>query len=858
MHNGNRRLELCVAAHPRVYSSDNGKRTGMEAAAAGTARHIRSLRGLMPLLVIVIIGLTATTAVAAERTATTPAYYLVFEWQPDGSVLTRHAEQVELRTPLESLPAGEMGRRLAAADRSSEEIGVVLRNQEGQVVYENTVRVSTWLRGEFYRDAPAGESNIDAHLIPMDSTAFAVRVPIVSGAQLTLEPGQSSRLAGTATFDLDALAAGAQRARSVAPEPPPLPGWSNGDPGNRFDLLIMGDGYTSAQQAQFQNDALQLANSFFSLTPYQEYLNYVNVAALFVASVDSGADQPPYSSTCTENARLQTCCGDTDAIGEGSSFVNTAFDGSFCSYNIQRLVTVDTAKVYTAAAAEPNWDAIMVLVNDTTYGGSGGEISVVSTNSLSANIAQHEMGHSFTQLADEYETAYPRYPPCSDVTGPPFCEPNVTDQTSRSQIKWTRWIAPSTLVPTTAPPLNATDAGLWQGARYLSSGMYRQGYNCLMRSLGTPFGDVASEAYATRLYQGGWGAPAGGVDNIEPGTESPAAGSVEVPSTTGATFSATVLGPSGGPDVTAVWRLDGSPVSTSSLATGATASYAFVQPVGTYTLKLEVTDTSPIIHSTLQSSFTSSRTWIVAVTNCGDGVVDPGEQCDDGNTVDGDGCSATCQSELISGGSAKNDCLHEWLAGAVAVRDRKGFPRNRIECTDDDPNCDFGASPNDNACTFHVAMCLNVTESRFACPAEDVTQVSLKQPNEVSPRDAIDAANRDALEAALAGLGGVIRGQCVNRGAKRGQLCAVNTDCDITPGSGECQGRLVAFDPPLNAADRCTSVADIKVPLRTTTRGLRTGRKVLTLAVTPSKDPVTGRRRANDRDTLTLVCKPKS
>lgn len=30
---------------------------------------------------------------------------------------------------------------------------------------------------------------------------------------------------------------------------------------------------------------------------------------------------------------------------------------------------------------------------------------------------------------------------------------------------------------------------------------------------------------------------------------------------------------------------------------------------------------------------------------CGDGVVDPGEQCDDGNTVSGDGCSSTCTIE---------------------------------------------------------------------------------------------------------------------------------------------------------------------------------------------------------------------
>ena len=30
---------------------------------------------------------------------------------------------------------------------------------------------------------------------------------------------------------------------------------------------------------------------------------------------------------------------------------------------------------------------------------------------------------------------------------------------------------------------------------------------------------------------------------------------------------------------------------------------------------------------------------------CGNGVIDPGETCDDGNTVSGDGCSSTCQIE---------------------------------------------------------------------------------------------------------------------------------------------------------------------------------------------------------------------
>jgi len=34
---------------------------------------------------------------------------------------------------------------------------------------------------------------------------------------------------------------------------------------------------------------------------------------------------------------------------------------------------------------------------------------------------------------------------------------------------------------------------------------------------------------------------------------------------------------------------------------------------------------------------------------CGDGILDAGEQCDDGNNIDSDGCSATCQVEVVGG-----------------------------------------------------------------------------------------------------------------------------------------------------------------------------------------------------------------
>ena len=76
----------------------------------------------------------------------------------------------------------------------------------------------------------------------------------------------------------------------------------------------------------------------------------------------------------------------------------------------------------TAAANVPDWDKILVLVNDSEYGGSGGTLGVGTTHSAAVQIMQHEFGHSFTKLADEYETAYPGFPACSDLTAPGNCE----------------------------------------------------------------------------------------------------------------------------------------------------------------------------------------------------------------------------------------------------------------------------------------------------------------------------------------------------------------------------------------------------------------------------------------------------
>jgi cysteine-rich repeat protein len=93
---------------------------------------------------------------------------------------------------------------------------------------------------------------------------------------------------------------------------------------------------------------------------------------------------------------------------------------------------------------------------------------------------------------------------------------------------------------------------------------------------------------------------------------------------------------------------------------------------------------------------------------CGDGVVDVGEGCDDGNTLSGDGCSSTCQVEtsdpvcgngvlevgeecddgnMVSGDGCSSTCKHESVCGNGVVEPGE-------QCDDGNTISGDGCSPS--------------------------------------------------------------------------------------------------------------------------------------------------------------------
>lgn len=255
----------------------------------------------------------------------------------------------------------------------------------------------------------------------------------------------------------------------------------NGDPASRWNLVLVAEGYRNSEMNLFQTHAQTFVNTLLSTPPFDDMEAAINVYRIDVASTDSGADDP-------------LACG-----GSGATAA-TYFDASYCNGGIRRLLVVNSANVIsTVEATVPQWHQIIVLVNSTVWGGSGGSIAVMCVAPGWETGALHELGHAAFGLADEYEywagcavdTGNAQY------TGPEPSAANVTANTDRATIKWGDLVLATTPLPTLENPncpqcnyspstVPAGTVGAFEGAYYHHCDIFRPEFDCMMRNL-NPF-----------------------------------------------------------------------------------------------------------------------------------------------------------------------------------------------------------------------------------------------------------------------------------------------------------------------------------------------------------------------------------
>lgn len=210
---------------------------------------------------------------------------------------------------------------------------------------------------------------------------------------------------------------------------PPVPGElltleKNGDPGEKIDLLILGDGYTAAQRGKFEKDARRMMAILFAQSPFKERRKDFNIWALCPAARESGISRP--------------------SLGRHR---RSPLGATYDAFDSERYVLTFENRAWRDIAAFAPYDFVEMLVNEETYGGGGifGLYSTVAAdNSFAPYIAVHELAHHIAGLADEYYTSDVAY-----QTGAPRAEPweqNVSADPEHP--KWAARLTPGVPVPT--------------------------------------------------------------------------------------------------------------------------------------------------------------------------------------------------------------------------------------------------------------------------------------------------------------------------------------------------------------------------------------------------------------------------
>jgi IgA Peptidase M64 len=362
--------------------------------------------------------------------------------------------------------------------------------------------------------------------------------------------------------------------------------FSGGPSANRIDIVFVGDGFQSGQLNSYATVVSQRWQTIKTNDPYLSYLPYFNAHRVDVTSIDSGVDNDP-----------------TPGI-----LKNTALDSGFWCQGIERLLCANTVKTQDAASSAPDWDQILLLANSSKYGGAGyleADICTFSAfDASSLQIALHELGHSFGNLADEYD-----YADGASYNGPELPEPNVSIQTQvqmqASGTKWAPWIGVSLPV--------VGSHGAFQGARYYQFGIRRPTSNSLMRSLGLPFNGPCLEQMIVEIHKA---------------TQMLDASSAAVGSalTKGTILSVTTLEPANH-TLSKQWLFDGTPLAGATGVTFDTAGLTVPEEGGTLTLRL-VDPTTKVKNEPLRTAWlTETYSWTILPPPCfadldGNGVVD--------------------------------------------------------------------------------------------------------------------------------------------------------------------------------------------------------------------------------------------
>jgi hypothetical protein len=235
----------------------------------------------------------------------------------------------------------------------------------------------------------------------------------------------------------------------------------SGKPNEKLDIVIIAEGYTAEEMDKFKLDCERFKGYILESEPYRNNQDKINIWAVQSVSEESGTDLP----------------------GE-DVWKNTAVGTSFYTFGSERYLTTEDMWSVRDVAANAPYDQIFILVNHEKYGGGGiyNYYSLgTSDNPAGDFLFQHEFGHAFAGLGDEYYTSDVAVEDFYPLDVEPW-EPNISTLVDFNS-KWENMISHSTPVPTPATEEYMNTVGVYEGGGYVAEGVFRPYIDCTMKSV---------------------------------------------------------------------------------------------------------------------------------------------------------------------------------------------------------------------------------------------------------------------------------------------------------------------------------------------------------------------------------------
>lgn len=200
-----------------------------------------------------------------------------------------------------------------------------------------------------------------------------------------------------------------------------------GDPHDSLDIVFVGEGYTAGDLDRFRTDLREFSDLILTQEPYAGRRDRINIRGVVLPSVDEGCDEPTRGR-----------------------WRDTAVGASFNTLGSPRYLLTEANRGLRDIAANAPYDTLVIMVNHDRYGGGGifnRYCTFTAHGAFAGYLLLHELGHSFGGLADEYYTSSTAY----DEFYPPGVEPaeaNLSSTAERSLLKWADLVEPDTPLPT--------------------------------------------------------------------------------------------------------------------------------------------------------------------------------------------------------------------------------------------------------------------------------------------------------------------------------------------------------------------------------------------------------------------------